>query len=153
MSGFVAGGNAEPFNLVNDGFFPDIDADDLCAALRLDSSISNARLEVAAVNAMLAVNRELAHYKASAQANGHAALSEVSDESIASERVLVRLYRRAVYCSTGAELAERYRSYDTTAIGETHAEQLTPSIDEYRRDARWAIRDLLGTGHATVELI
>lgn len=154
MSGFIAnGGSAEPFVLDNDGWFPDIDAAHLRAAVRLDGSITNARLEVAAVNAMLAVNRELAAYKAAEQANGHATLAVVPAASIAGESELVHLYRRAVYCTAGAELAERYRSFDATAAGNQRADDLTPSIDEYRRDARWAIRDLLGLVHTTVELI
>ncbi|WP_349616215.1 head completion/stabilization protein [Azotobacter salinestris] len=154
MSGFIAnGGSAEPFVLDNDGWFPDIDAAHLRAAVRLDGSITNARLEVAAVNAMLAVNRELAAYKAAEQANGHATLAAVPAASIAGESELVHLYRRAVYCTAGAELAERYRSFDATAAGNQRADDLTPSIDEYRRDARWAIRDLLGLVHTTVELI
>lgn len=154
MSGFIAnGGGAEPFTLVNDGWFPDIDADHLRAAMRLDGSITNARLEVAAVNAMITVNRELAAYKAREQANGYAALVDVPAVAIKGESELVHLYRRAVYCTAGAELAERYRSYDATADGNQRADDLTPSVDEYRRDARWAIRDLLGAVRTTVELI
>ncbi|SFB30806.1 head completion/stabilization protein [Azotobacter beijerinckii] len=154
MSGFIAnGGSAAPFVLVNDGWFPDIDADHLRAALRLDSSITDARLEVAAVNAIISVNRELATYKSGEQANGHAALVDVPAVTIKGESELVHLYRRAVYCTAGAELAERYRSYDATAAGNQRADDLSPSIDEYRRDARWAIRDVLGNAHTTVELI
>ena len=33
------------------------------------------------------------------------------------------------------------------------ADDLTPSIDELRRDQRWAIRDLKGESRVTVELI
>ncbi|MNL78814.1 Phage head completion protein (GPL) [compost metagenome] len=63
------------------------------------------------------------------------------------------IYRRAIYCTAAAELSERYRSYDSTNDGNSNADELTPSVDEYRRDARFAIRDLLGVGHCTVELI
>ncbi|ACO79901.1 Phage P2 capsid completion gpL-like protein [Azotobacter vinelandii CA] len=154
MSGFIAnGGTVEPFVLDNDGWFPDIDAEHLRAAVRMDGSITNARLEVAAVAAMLSVNRELAAYKAAELANGYAALADVPAVAIDGESERVHLYRRAVYCSAGAELAERYRSYDATAAGNQRADDLTPSIDEFRRDARWAIRDLLGVTHTTVELI
>ncbi|MNP78778.1 Phage head completion protein (GPL) [compost metagenome] len=74
-------------------------------------------------------------------------------DRINDESCLVLLYRRAIYCTTAAELSERYRSFDSTSEGNRNAEELTPSIDEYRRDARFAIRDLLGVGHCTVELI
>jgi hypothetical protein len=65
----------------------------------------------------------------------------------------VHRYRRAVYSTAGAELAERYRGFDATGSGNANADQLTPTIDEYRRDARWAISDILGLGRTTVELI
>lgn len=154
MSGFIATGNtAETYVITNDGFWPDIDGATLRAAIRLDGSVSDARLEVAAVNALIQVNQELRGLKASHQADGHAALADVPADRINNESCLVLLYRRAIYCTTAAELSERYRSFDSTAEGNRNAEELTPSIDEYRRDARFAIRDLLGVGHCTVELI
>lgn len=153
MSGFIATGTAEQFTLTNDGFWPDIDADRLRASLRLDGTVSNARLELAAVNAMLSVNRELAVLRAEYLADGYATLADVPAAELQGLSGLVHLYRRAIYCTAGAELAERYRSFDATAAGNQRADDLTPSIDEYRRDARYAIRDLLGITHSTVELI
>lgn len=155
MSGFIANGSPPnpEVTLTNDGWFPDIETDAVRASLRMDGSVTNDRLVMATTTAMISVNRELAHYKSTAKANGHTALSVVSDESIGGEPVLVHLYKRAVYCTAGAEIAERYRSYDSTGSGNKNADDLTPSIDEYRRDARWAIRDLLGLVHNTVELI
>ena len=157
MSGFVANGSTAPADaplvLVNDGWFPELNFDHLRAAIRIDSSVTDERLTVAVTNAMISVNRELAQFKAEHQAAGHGALSAVLDESIGGEPVLVHLYRRAVYCTTAAEIAERYRSSDSTGNGNKNADDLTSSIDEYRRDARWAVRDLLGNTHSTVELI
>lgn len=154
MSGFIATGNtAEAYVITNDGFWPDIDGATLRAAIRLDGSVSDARLEVAAVNALIQVNQELRGLKTSHQGDGHAALADVPADRINDESCLVLLYRRAIYCTTAAELSERYRSFDSTSEGNRNAEELTPSIDEYRRDARFAIRDLLGVGHCTVELI
>ena len=153
MSGFIATGTTEAFTLTNDGFWPDIDADYLRASLRMDGTVSNARLELAAVNAMLSVNRELAMLRAEYMAEGYATLADVPAAELQGLSGLIHLYRRAIYCTAGAELAERYRSFDATAAGNQRADELTPSIDEYRRDARYAIRDLLGITHSTVELI
>lgn len=154
MSGFIAtGSTTETYVITNDGFWPDIDGATLRAAIRLDGSVSDARLEVAAVNALIQVNQELRGLKASHQGAGHAALADVPADRINNESCLVLLYRRAIYCTAAAELSERYRSFDSTAEGNRNTEELTPSIDEYRRDARFAIRDLLGVGHCTVELI
>ncbi|MBC3774715.1 head completion/stabilization protein [Pseudomonas sp. SWRI99] len=154
MSGFIATGNTEdPFVITNDGFWPDIDVVHLRKAIRLDGSITDARIEVVTVNALIQVNGELAKVKANHLANGYATIAAVPALEVNGESHFVHLYRRSIYCGVGAELAERYRSYDTSVEGNKNADELTPSVDEYRRDARFAIRDLLGIGHSTVELI
>ncbi len=154
MSAFIAsGGSQAPHPITNDGWFPDLDGQHMRESLRLDGSITDARLEVAAVNAVIEVNRELASYQAQREAEGHAALADVPAKQIQGESQLLHLYRRAIYCSAGAELAERYRDYSATGDGAERAEALTPTADEYRRDARWALRSILGRVHTTVELI
>jgi len=67
--------------------------------------------------------------------------------------VLIHHYRRAVYQLTNADLIERYRDFDTTAAGEKRAQDLDGAIEESRRNARWAVLDILGLPHLTVELI
>ncbi|MNZ54092.1 Phage head completion protein (GPL) [compost metagenome] len=153
MSGFFAGGTSADFTVSNDGWWPDIDADHLRGSLRLGDTVSEERLEVAVVNAILSVNRELVRYRDTQILSGHASAAQVPGEQVAGEALLVHRYRRAVYCTAGAELCERYRGLDTTASGQAKADQLDPSIDEYRRDARWAISDILGLTRTTVELI
>jgi hypothetical protein len=154
MSAFIAaGGSTAPYPITNDGWFPDLDGEHMRAALRLDGSITDARLEVAAANALIQVNAELADYQAQREAEGHAALANVPAKQIQGESQLLHLYRRAIYCSAGAELAERMRDYSATGDGAERADALTPTADEYRRDARWAIRSILGRVHTTVELI
>lgn len=153
MSAFIATGSAAAVSLTNDGWYPDVDAEHLRSALRLDGSITEARLEVAAVNAMIEANRELHSWKYRQMAAGFADLASVPADQIQGESQLLHLYRRAIYCSAGAELAERYRDYSATGDGAERAEALTPTADEYRRDARWAIRSILGVRHTTVELI
>jgi hypothetical protein len=157
MSGFIAIGTtpsaSEPHPISNDGWWPDLDGESVRAALRLDASISAMRLEVALVNAILSVNRDLGDYQTAQRALGHTSLEAVPGPLIQNMKRPVHLYLRAVYCTAGAELAERYRSYDSTNDGNSNADELTPSVDEYRRDARWAMRDLSGISRATVELL
>jgi hypothetical protein len=150
---FVATGPVVAHVLTNDEWWPDVDVGQMRETLRMDGTVTDMRLEAAAVSAMLSVNRELVAFKAEHVAAGAANLAAVAAPQINGESSLVALYRRAVYCTAGAELLERYRNYDTTNAGSDNAEQLTPTIDELRRDARWAIRDLLGITHSTVELI
>ncbi|WP_278362657.1 MULTISPECIES: head completion/stabilization protein [Stutzerimonas stutzeri subgroup] len=154
MSAFIAaGGGTAPYPITNDGWFPDLDGQHLRESLRLDGSITDARLETAAVNAVIEINRELKSWKAQQLAAGNASLADVPADQIQGESQLLHLYRRAIYCSAGAELAERMRDYSATGDGAERAEALTPTADEYRRDARWALRSILGRVHTTVELI
>lgn len=154
MSGFVAGGSPPTANHINtDSFWPSIDLDQMREALRIDASVTAPRLETAVINAAISVNRELRTWRAQQQAAGHATLADVPAETINDQSELVHLYARAIQAATGAEVCERYRSYDSTGSGDRKAEALQFNIDEYRRDQRWAIRDLLGIGRMTVELI
>lgn len=154
MSGFIANGSAgAEASIENDGFWPAIDLVALRQRIRLDGSLSSERLRAAVVNAVITVNDELPEWKAKQQAAGHATLSAVPAATVDGASRLVQLYLRAVTCATAAEVAERYRSYDATAAGNQRADDLSPSIDELRRDMRWAIRDLKATPRMTVELI
>ncbi|WP_085631299.1 head completion/stabilization protein [Pseudomonas sp. R16(2017)] len=156
MSGFVAGGKetVPPGGHINtDPFWPSIDLDDVRGTLRLDASVTPIRLETATIAAAIGVNRELAEWRSLRQADGYATLTEVPAERIKDVSEYVHLYLRAIYAATGAEICERYRSYDSTNSGNQHADDLTPSIDELRRDQRWAVRDFLGVRRTTVELI
>ncbi|WP_311968594.1 head completion/stabilization protein [Pseudomonas baltica] len=154
MSGFIATGTPTgSYPITNNGFWPDIDGIQMRASIRLDGTVSDARLEVAAVNALIQVNQELSRVMAEHKAAGFNTLADVPADQIAGKSQLVLLYLRAIYCTAASELFERYRSFDSSAEGNRNADEITPSIDEYRRDARFAIRDLLGIGHSTVELI
>lgn len=156
MSGFVATvpAAAEPEGgIISDGWFPDIDLDNLRETIRLQGEITLPRLRAAAIDAMLAVNRDLAGWRLEQEVAGHASLAAVPAPAIDGTSRLVHLYRRAVYSTVKADLTERYRDIDTTASGAGRADDLTPSIDEQRRNARWAIRDILGLPRTTVELI
>lgn len=156
MSAFVAGSpipTAQANELANGTFWPVIELNHLRAALRIDASVTDARLELAAVAAMLSVNRELSPWRTTQIAAGFNTLADVPAEQIAGHSEHLHHYRRAVYSATAAEVCERYRSYDTTGTGDRKAEDLQFNIDEYRRDQRFAIRDLLGTSRTTVELL
>lgn len=153
MSGFVAGSANAAFSITNDGFWPDINGDELRAAQRIETAVTNERLKAAAVAAIIATNRELASLKARYQSEGSATLAAVPADAIGGESPLVATYRRAIYSATSAEVAERYRTYDATNSGTDKADEERPTIDDYRRDARFAIRDLLGVSRTTVELL
>ncbi|KIH84212.1 head completion/stabilization protein [Pseudomonas batumici] len=153
MSGFVAGGPVPSGHINTDTFWPSIDLENLRATLRIDSSVTAPRLETAVIAAAITVNRELEDWRSTQQAAGYAELVDVPGPKINDVSAQVHLYRRAIEAATGAEVCERYRSFDTTNTGSHKADELTPTIDEYRRDQRWAVRDFLGRSRTTVELI
>lgn len=136
----------------NDGFFPDIELDQLRDAMRLDGTVTAARLRNATIEAVIAVNDELAAWKAAKLAAGVVTLGEMLPK-IGGESVHKTRYLTAVYRMTKADLSERYRNFDATKSGDAKADELEDTIGDDRRAARWAIRDLLGVSRVTVELI
>ena len=155
MSAFTA--NASPASKLAPvtavPFWPEIDVDALREAIRVPGDVLAARLRNTVVVAVASVTRELALWQARKEADGYTALADIPAQQIDGESVLLQLYRRAVQCGTAVELHERYRSYDATAQGNQRADDLTPTIDELRRDHRNAISDLQGLRRVTVELI
>jgi hypothetical protein len=139
--------------IANGDFWPEIDPAQIRDAQRIDSTITPERLRAALIEAMASANVELAAWAALQVAAGHATLAAVPAIEIDDESIHVHRYRRAVGCLAKANLIERYRDYDTTARGDRKADALENPIDDLRRDARWAISDILGVGRTTVELI
>lgn len=153
MSAFVASGTVASGHINTDPFWPSIDLDNLRATLRIDASVTPARLETAVIAAAINLNRELSDWRAAQQAAGYTTLDDVPGDRIKDVSVKAHLYRRAIEAGTGAEVCERYRDYSATNTGNNKAEEVAPSIDDYRRDLRWAIRDFLEKSRTTVELI
>ncbi|MFZ4876831.1 head completion/stabilization protein [Janthinobacterium sp. Mn2066] len=140
----------------NDGWFPDIALADMRDAMRLDGTVTDARLVQAVVDAILQVNRELANWQSQHAQAGIAALVDVPATRINRESRLVAQYRRAVYSTAKADLIERYRDYDSTATSlsdKKTMEWLDEAPGAQRRNAQWAIADMIGRTHLTVELI
>lgn len=137
--------------ITNDGFFPSISLTEFRNQARLDGTVTATRLKDAVIEAMASVNQELDSLKQQYQTQGD--FSQILCTQINGENLMVYRYRRAVTCLALANLYERYTSYDTTNDGEKKAELLNESIDELRRDARFAISDLLKIRRVNVELI
>ena len=153
MSGLVATDPTSNTPIGNDAWWPDIDTAKARDALRIDGSVTEPRMRTALIIAMLTVNDELATFQATQQALGFTGLADVPAPTIDGESRNVVLYMRAVYSTAHADLIEKYRNLDTTADGQRKAEEQTTTVDDQRRNARWAISDILGLGRTTVELI
>jgi hypothetical protein len=154
-TGFIATAPTAPDEgeITSSPFWPAISLADLRDTVRLDGTVTTARLTHAVVDAITSVNRDLADWRSARQAEGHSTLAAVPSEVINNESVNLHSYRRAVYATTRANLLERYTDYSATGDGVKGADAKIISSDDLYRDARFAIRDILGTTHNTVELI
>lgn len=139
--------------VTNDGWLPNVDLAQIRAGYRIRAEVTADRLQTAVIGAMLSVRTDLRDWIAARRTEGHASLADVPADRIVGASVLVLAYHRAISAYTRAELIEGYRDTDLTGRGERKVEELDPSVDELRRDALHAIRDILGVGRTSVELI
>lgn len=140
-------------DVINDGFFPDIDPASVREAARIPTSITPARLRAAILGAIMTVEIDLRAFAAASIAAGYATLAAVPAPQLDGQSVQLLRYHRAIALYAKAELIERHRDFDTTAAGGGQADELTPSIGELRRDAQHAVRDMLGRTRTVVDLI
>ncbi|MDX7854344.1 head completion/stabilization protein [Aeromonas caviae] len=154
-TGFIANAPTSPTEgeIDSSPFWPAISLPDLRDTVRLDGTVTTARLKHAVIDAITSVNRDLADWRRAREAEGVATLAAVPGEVINGESAYLHSYRRAVYAMTRANLLERYTDYSATGDGVKGADAKIISSDDLYRDARFAIRDILGTTHNTVALI
>lgn len=154
-NGMVAAGdrNAAADQVIkNNGFWPDIEPARFRDSQRVDSTVTAARLENALIAAMHESNRTLSNWQAMQLKAGFTRASGVPVESWQAQGIWVDLYLRAVYSLAMASLSETYADYSASGK-EKRAEQIDMLYQDYRRNARWAVSELLGVGHTVVELI
>lgn len=135
-----------------DGWLPDVVVQDIRAAVRV-SSAAEPRLRDAIRFAIISVRRELADWTAARKAEGRLSLKAVPCDQIDGQSILVRLYFRAVASLTAADLVETHLDATATDRGVDRAEVRAIPADDHRRNALWAIRDILAVTRTTVELI
>jgi hypothetical protein len=139
---------------INPGpFWPEVDPAAIRAAQRIDGTVTAERLNAELIEAIASVNGELAAWRETQQAAGYDTLAEIPAAEINAASINVHRYLRAVGCLAKAGLTERHPDFDATGKGERKAGALDGTIDDLRRDARWAIADILGVRRTTVELI
>lgn len=147
----------EALPVTNDGWFPDLDLEQIKTEWRFDSTVSNERLRREVIDAMVEVNERLDGWKAVQQANGHTKLADVPATHVEGESGKVRHYRRAVAATVLAKVAAEYRDIDTLPDGAGKEARVKASlqvrIDDYWREVRWALADLQGARRTIVELI
>ena len=123
--------------------------------MRLDGTITPPRLLTAVQEAVATTVAQLDAWAKSRKDESHESLAAVPALMIDGESVNVQRFRRAVYCHAKANLIERYSDYDTTGRErrKDQDEAREDQAEHHRRDATWAVRDILGVTRLTVELI
>ena len=160
-SPFVAIANPPPKGaesaVANDGFWPDVDCEQLRRDKRLDGTVTAERLRDAIESVMWAVNAELAAWQAEQLAAGHASLAEVPAPMLGGESIKAKQYRRAIYAGVQSELAEAYRDMDILPDGLGKEgrvrSKLELRVDGFNTNMRHAIADLLGKPRVIAELL
>lgn len=137
----------------NDGWWPNIRAEDIRTTARLDGTVTPQRLRQAIVTAVADCNFELTAWQAKQMADGIASAASLPGPQVADKPVALHHYLQAIISHVQANLAERYRDIDTTGAGDKKADELASTADIHRRNVRWAISSILGTPRVTVELI
>ncbi|MGM0535559.1 MAG: head completion/stabilization protein [Pseudomonadota bacterium] len=142
-----------PAAIANNGFWPDIDPAEFRDAERVDSTVTDARVAHALRVALADVNRQLANWQADRQGEGAPTLEAIVPPVWSVTDHYALLYQRAIYAAAMASLMERYRDHSATGEGDESGEAKDQAADDYRRDARWAVSEILDESHTTVELI
>ncbi|QCT18532.1 head completion/stabilization protein [Jejubacter calystegiae] len=137
----------------NNSFWPDLDLAKFREAMRVDGTVTPARLRQVVLTAMAEVNAELYPWRERQELRGYNSLADVPAERLAGESQRIHHYTSAVWCWARAVLNERYQDYDATSSGVKRGEELAEACGELWRDARWAIRRVQDAPHCTVELI
>ena len=152
MSEFIATNNnaAEPEQVINNGFFPDVDLGLFRNVMRVDQTIPSERTVQALQDAMIAIKKELHTWQLNSQVQS---LADIPSESYGDKTRLEHLYQTALFNRAKGLLVESYRDYDSTKLGHDRADAMETRIDDYMRQSREAIRNMLGVPRMTVELI
>lgn len=156
MSDFIAIATAnetDHMEISNIPFFPAINVNDFRNTQRLDGTITTPRIKTAIIDAILTVNEDLYSWRLAKQMNGINSISDLTDELINGESKFVILYKIAVYSWANALLNEQYINFDATAKAKSDIDPDVESIGNLYRNARNAIRDILGKSRSTMELI
>lgn len=144
---------ADEAEISSNGFYPNVDPAKVRESQRIDGTVTTQRLRDALIEAIATVNAETEAWRLLREAEGYATLAEVPAPVIDEISINTHRYQRAVGCLAKATLIERYRDYDSTGSGNKKADELETPLDDQRRDARWAINDIIGLSRTTIALI
>jgi hypothetical protein len=157
VTGFVAAPPAAAAPVADaiagDGWWPALSIVAFREATRLGTMVTDLRAREALLGAAITVGDALAAWRAGHEAAGVESLEDVPGRAIGGETRATVLWRRAVYATAAADLAETHNDISATDQGRKTNDARATSAADHRRSATAAIRDLLGTSRARVALL
>lgn len=143
--------------IAGDGWWPDLSIAAFRDARRVGTLVTDGRVRDALAAASLSVAIQLMMWRAARELLGAATLAGVLlpllPATIGDEATAIVLWRRAVYSSAAADLVDTHHDISATESWRRDQDVRMTAVDELRRDATAAIRDLLGRTRAKVALI
>lgn len=136
--------------IAGDGWYPAVSIAAFRDAMRIPAAVTAPRVREALIGAMLVVTRALRRWR---DASTAASLEDVGSQAVGGEPAAVVLWRRAVYATAAADLADTHNDISATEAGRDRRDIRATAADDLRRVATVAIRDLLGVGPARVRLL
>ncbi len=137
----------------NEAFWPDIVVNVFFINYRIPNDMVADTAREHLIQAMSDINFRLSEFKAENLAAGYQKLTEVPADEIASESILVALYRRAVCCRAKASICRDYPTIDRREPAENQAKSAPETETVYLRFADEAVRQMLCLTDITVEMI
>jgi hypothetical protein len=159
VSGFVASpSNTSPTpdsaDMVDGGeFYLALRISEFRDSMRVSAHVTDIRVRDALRAGMMAAHVDLRAWAVVQVAAGFPTIDAVEAPEIDFESVLVASWRRAVYSFAAAELVETHNDISSTKDGKDRIVGEALTADDHRRNALHAIRDILGVGRTSVELI
>jgi hypothetical protein len=147
-------GEPSPQSVAADGFFPPIDCADLRGRMKVGTAITDERLREAVIGAITTALIELHEWRLAQVLAGYATAAAIPGmPQVDGQGWYEQLWRRAVSNYACAALAETYRDLSATGHADDRAEAKGLSAEDYRREGRYAVRDMLGEPRSWIELI
>lgn len=152
MSSFIPSSNpdAQSALIDNDGFYPDIELDEVRNRTGLSDVFNNARVVAATRDAMIEINRSLGAWRATHTVED---LASVPAASYGETSEKTHLYLTAVCARVRSVLVDTTRDYDSSKSGHDRADALEQTADRWLQISNEALSRLMDRPRTNVELI
>ncbi|RCK44808.1 hypothetical protein TH25_19315 [Thalassospira profundimaris] len=152
MTSFIPSGNPNTNNstIENDGFFPDIDLDDIRNRTGLTDIFTDMQIATATRDAMIETNAVLSQWRTSQVADR---LADVPCATYGDTPEKVHLYLTAISARVRSFMVDTTRDYDSTKSGHDRADALEATSDRWLQAWNEALSRLMARKRTVVELI